>query len=308
MTEILNTNTHTDINPPQWFERFLPSYFHHYATLARLDRPIGIWLLLLPGWWGIVLASGGLFHMGLKSWTLIVLFGIGAIIMRAAGCVINDLWDRDLDKQVERTKARPLAAGTLNEKQAMVFLAGLLTVGLLILLTMNWTTIILGVLSIPLIVAYPYMKRITWWPQAFLGITFNFGALMGYSAVTGTLGFSALLLYAAGICWTLGYDTIYAHQDREDDAIAGIKSTARLFGEDSPRWVKSFYDLCAGFLVFAVLLQGSGLWGAIAILMACSHLLWQMTEWQPQDPASSLLIFRANRDFGLLVLLAVAFS
>ncbi len=281
---------------------------HPYATLARLDRPIGIWLLLLPGWWGIVLASGGLFHMGLKSWTLIVLFGIGAIIMRAAGCVINDLWDRDLDKQVERTKSRPLAAGTLNEKQAMVFLAGLLTVGLLILLTMNWTTIILGVLSIPLIVAYPYMKRITWWPQAFLGITFNFGALMGYSAVTGTLGFSALLLYAAGICWTLGYDTIYAHQDREDDAIAGIKSTARLFGEDSPRWVKSFYDLCAGFLVFAVLLQGSGLWGAIAILMACSHLLWQMTEWQPQDPASSLLIFRANRDFGLLVLLAVAFS
>lgn len=281
---------------------------HPYATLARLDRPIGIWLLLLPGWWGIVLASGGLFHMGLKSWTLIVLFGIGAIIMRAAGCVINDLWDRDLDKQVERTKSRPLAAGTLNEKQAMVFLAGLLTVGLLILLTMNWTTIILGVLSIPLIVAYPYMKRITWWPQAFLGITFNFGALMGYSAVTGTLGFSALLLYAAGICWTLGYDTIYAHQDREDDAIAGIKSTARLFGEDSPRWVKSFYDLCAGFLVFAVLLQGSGLWGAIAILMACSHLLWQMTEWQPQEPASSLLIFRANRDFGLLVLLAVAFS
>lgn len=281
---------------------------HPYATLARLDRPIGIWLLLLPGWWGIVLASGGLFHMGLKSWTLIVLFGIGAIIMRAAGCVINDLWDRDLDKQVERTKSRPLAAGTLNEKQAMVFLAGLLTVGLLILLTMNWTTIILGVLSIPLIVAYPYMKRITWWPQAFLGITFNFGALMGYSAVTGTLGFSALLLYAAGICWTLGYDTIYAHQDREDDAMAGIKSTARLFGEDSPRWVKSFYDLCAGFLVFAVLLQGSGLWGAIAILMACSHLLWQMTEWQPQDPASSLLIFRANRDFGLLVLLAVAFS
>lgn len=308
MTEILNTNTHTDIKPPQCFERFLPAYLHSYATLARLDRPIGIWLLLLPGWWGIVLASGGLFQMGLKSWTLIVLFGIGAIIMRAAGCVINDLWDRDLDKQVERTKARPLAAGTLNGKQAMVFLAGLLTVGLLILLTMNWTTIILGVLSIPLIVAYPYMKRITWWPQAFLGITFNFGALMGYSAVTGTLGFSALLLYLAGICWTLGYDTIYAHQDREDDALAGIKSTARLFGDDSPRWVKTFYDLCAGFLVFAVLLQGGGLWGAIAILLACSHLLWQLTEWQPKDSASSLRMFRANRDFGLLVLLAIAVS
>lgn len=308
MTEIVNTNTHTDIKPPQWFESLLPADLHPYALLARLDRPIGIWLLLLPGWWGIVLASGGLFHMGLKSWGLMLLFGVGAIIMRAAGCVINDLWDRDLDKQVERTKARPLAAGTLNEKQAMIFLAGLLSAGLLILLTMNWTTIILGVLSIPLIVAYPYLKRITWWPQAFLGITFNFGALMGYSAVTGTLGFSALLLYLAGICWTLGYDTIYAHQDREDDAMAGIKSTARLFGEDSRRWVKSFYDLCAGFLVFAVLLQGGGLWGAIAILMACSHLLWQMTEWQPEDPASSLRTFRANRDFGLLVLLAVAFS
>ncbi|MCB1591114.1 MAG: 4-hydroxybenzoate octaprenyltransferase [Alphaproteobacteria bacterium] len=308
MTETLNTNTHTDIKTPRWFEGFLPAYLRPYAYLARLDRPIGIWLLLLPGWWGIVLASGGIFGMNLKSWSLMLFFGLGAIIMRAAGCVINDLWDRNLDKEVERTKARPLAAGTITVKQAVIFLGILLLAGLLILLTMNRLTIILGILSLPLIVAYPYMKRLTWWPQAFLGITFNFGALMGYTAVTETLSLSCVLLYLAGISWTLGYDTIYAHQDREDDALAGIKSTARLFGNDSPLWVSRFYDGCAVFLVFAVLMQGNGLWGAIVTLMACAHLLWQMTEWKPGEASSSLSIFRSNRNFGLLVLLSIAFA
>ncbi|MBP7903802.1 MAG: 4-hydroxybenzoate octaprenyltransferase [Alphaproteobacteria bacterium] len=291
-----------------WIEERLPEKLRPFAYLARLDRPIGIWLLLLPGWWGVLLGSGGLFGMSLYSWFLIGLFGIGAVLMRAAGCVINDLWDRDLDKQVERTKNRPLAAGTVSRSQALVLLAGLLSISLVILLTMNRLTIVLGVLTIPLIVAYPLMKRVTWWPQAFLGITFNFGALMGYTAITGTLSFSCVFLYLAGICWTLGYDTIYAHQDKEDDALAGMKSTALLFGENSPKWVKRFYELTALFLVLAVLISSGSLWTSLLILAACSHLLWQITEWKSEDPASSLHIFRSNRDFGLLILLALLFG
>ena len=308
MTDTLNTNTHTDIKRLPWIEERLPEKLRPFAYLARLDRPIGIWLLLLPGWWGVLLGSGGLFGMSLYSWFLIGLFGIGAVLMRAAGCVINDLWDRDLDKQVERTKNRPLAAGTVSRSQAMCLLAGLLSISLVILLTMNRLTIVLGVLTIPLIVAYPLMKRVTWWPQAFLGITFNFGALMGYTAITGTLSFSCVFLYLAGICWTLGYDTIYAHQDKEDDALAGMKSTALLFGENSPKWVKRFYELTALFLVLAVLISSGSLWTSLLILAACSHLLWQITEWKSEDPASSLHIFRSNRDFGLLILLALLFG
>lgn len=308
MTDTVNTNTHTDIKRLPWIERHIPEEFRPYAYLARLDRPIGIWLLLLPGWWGIVLASGGFFGMSLYAWLVFILFGIGAIVMRAAGCVINDLWDRDLDKKVERTKERPLAAGTVNAKQAMSFLAGLLTAGLLILLSMNRLTVILGIMTIPLIIAYPLMKRLTWWPQAFLGITFNFGALMGYSAISGSIGISSLLLYLGGICWTLGYDTVYAHQDKEDDALAGMKSTALLFGSESGKWVKRFYELTTLLLVFAVLLTSGSLWTTILVLMASSHLLWQMTEWNPKDSASSLKIFRSNRDFGLLILLALGFG
>lgn len=308
MTDTVNTNNHTDIKRLAWIEERLPEKLRPYAYLARLDRPIGIWLLLLPGWWGIVLGAGGVFGMGLHAWFLVLLFGIGAVLMRAAGCVVNDLWDRDLDRQVERTKNRPLAAGTVNRSQALAFLAGLLVSSLLILLTMNRLTILLGFLTIPLILAYPLMKRLTWWPQAFLGITFNFGDLMGYTAVTGSLSFSCILLYAAGICWTLGYDTIYAHQDREEDALAGMKSTALLFGENSPKWVKRFYEMTTLFLVFAVLLQNGGLWTSMLILAACAHLLWQLTEWKPEDPASSLNIFRSNRDFGLLILLALGFG
>ena len=308
MTDTLNTNTHTDIKRLPWIEERLPEKLRPFAYLARLDRPIGIWLLLLPGWWGIVLGSGGLFGMSLYSWLLMGLFGFGAILMRAAGCIINDLWDRDLDKQVERTKNRPLAAGTVSRSQALVLLAGLLTLSLGILLTMNRLTIVLGVLTIPLIVSYPLMKRVTWWPQAFLGITFNFGALMGYTAITGTLSFSCVFLYLAGICWTLGYDTIYAHQDKEDDALAGMKSTALLFGENSPKWVKRFYELTALFLVLAVLISSGSLWTSLLILAACSHLLWQITEWKSEEPASSLHIFRSNRDFGLLILLALLFG
>ena len=246
--------------------------------------------------------------MNSGEWLLMALFAVGAISMRAAGCVINDLWDRDLDKKVERTKSRPLASGEVSAKEAILLLAGLLTISLIILLQMNWSTIFLGVVSIPLIIAYPYMKRLTWWPQAFLGITFNFGILMGWTAVTGTISIPCLLLYAAGICWTIGYDTIYAQQDKEDDALAGMKSTALLFGEQSPYWVKKFYEGTTFLMFFASILVTGSLFSAICVLLASSHLLWQMTDWNPKDDTNSLAIFKSNRDFGLLVTLAFGFG
>ncbi len=276
----------------------LPPSLAPYAYLGRFDRPIGIWLLLLPGWWSIMLASGGITRMDGRSTAIFALFGFGAVVMRAAGCVVNDLWDRRLDSQVERTKTRPLASGTVNVRNAFAFLFILLLIGFVILLQFNALTIFLGVLSLPLIAAYPLMKRITWWPQLFLGFTFNFGALMGWSAVTGTIGLPAVLLYAGGIFWTLAYDTIYAHQDKEDDALAGIKSTARLFGEKSRNYVAVFF--CITYvLLFAVSHN-------LFLIPAALHLTWQLYAWKPDDAVSSLRVFRSNRDFGILVLLGLA--
>lgn len=309
MTEPLKPETHTDIKRLVWIERILPAKLLPYASLARLDRPVGIWLLLLPGWWSIMLASGGIAGMGMREWSIFALFGIGAIVMRAAGCVINDLWDRDLDRQVERTRGRPLAAGTLTPKQGLVFLATLLLIGLIVLLQLNTTSIFLGFLTIPLIVLYPLMKRITWWPQAFLGLTFNFGALMGWSAVTGTLAAPAVLLYIAGIFWTIGYDTIYAHQDKEDDLMAGIKSTALKFGEKSRFWVAHFYGYALIFMLMATLYhtwEESIIAAVLLLLAGGGHMLWQLKTWRTDDPASALRIFKSNRDFGLIVLAAFA--
>jgi 4-hydroxybenzoate polyprenyltransferase len=297
----------SDINQEGLIDR-LPLWARPYALLARLDRPIGIWLLLLPGWWAIMLASGGLFAMTLHDWWIFILFGVGAIVMRAAGCVINDLWDRDLDAQVERTRQRPLAAGMLSPRQAMIFLVGLLVVGCVILIQMNFVTVLLGVISLPLVIAYPLMKRFTWWPQAFLGLTFNFGVLMGWSAITEIVGFSGLLLYAGAILWTLGYDTIYAHQDMEDDALAGIKSTALKFGEASKKYVAAF------FAAAWVLIAAAGITGAphsfvfLFLLPAAVHMGWQLWQWHRDDTASALRVFKSNRDFGLIVLAAFALS
>ncbi|HQX26334.1 MAG TPA: 4-hydroxybenzoate octaprenyltransferase [Alphaproteobacteria bacterium] len=289
---------HTDIKREGWIEKILPPVLRPYAALARLDRPIGIWLLLLPGWWAILLASNKPTRMDGEVWEFLVLFGIGAVVMRAAGCVVNDLWDRDLDRKVARTSLRPLASGEVTVRQAAVFLALLLCIGLVILLQFNALTIFLGVLSLPLIAIYPLMKRFTWWPQLFLGFTFNFGALMGWSAVTGSVDLPALLLYSGGIFWTLGYDTIYAHQDKEDDALAGIKSTALLFGEKSRGYVAAFFCI-ACILLFAAC-------QSLFLIPAALHLAWQLYAWKPDDAESSLRIFKSNRDFGILVLLGLA--
>ena len=303
MTHATDTTAgHTDIRAGDWIDRYLPVAWRPYARLARLDRPIGTWLLLLPCWWSIALAAPA------GSWPdlrLMALFGIGAVVMRGAGCTINDILDRHLDAKVERTKVRPIPSGQVTVKQAASFLAVLLLLGLVILLQLNATAIALGVASLFLVAAYPLMKRITWWPQAFLGLTFNWGALMGWAAVRSDLGWPAVLLYAGGILWTLGYDTIYAHQDRDDDAHVGIKSTALLFGNDSRRWVGSFY--AGAFILWLLALEPTGMfWGIFVPLAATGALMvMQVRGWDINDPADSLATFKAARLIGMALLVAI---
>ena len=281
-----------------WIER-LPPGWRDFATLARWDRPVGTWLLLLPCWWGQALADG------LPDLWLMLLFGIGALAMRGAGCTVNDLADRDFDRRVARTRNRPLAAGRLSVRAALLFVAGQALVGALVLLALNPFAAVVALFSLPLVVAYPFMKRITYWPQAFLGLTFNWGALVGYAAATGGLGWPALLLYAAGICWTLGYDTLYAHQDKEDDVLIGVKSTALLFGERTPVWVAGFYLAALLLLAAAAALAGKG-WGFWAALLPVAWLLLrQVRHLRLEDPADCLARFRSNRDVGLAVTAAL---
>lgn len=272
--------------------------------LARLDRPIGTWLLLLPCWWSLTLASGGLFRMTMQHWAYALLFALGALIMRGAGCVINDLWDRKLDAAVARTQSRPLASGTVTVLRALLFLASLLSAGLLILLQFNVPTIVIAACSLALVITYPLMKRVTWWPQLFLGFTFNWGALVGWTAVTGEIALPALLLYVGGVFWTLSYDTIYAHQDKEDDALVGIKSTARLFAENSKKWVGTFFILALAFFTVAKLMTAGFAPALALLLLPAAHAAWQIKKWDMDNNRSSLGMFKANRDFGLLLLLA----
>jgi 4-hydroxybenzoate polyprenyltransferase len=293
---------HTDIKQKGWVE-IIPSSIRPYIYLTRLDRPIGAWLLLLPGWWAILLAGG------LDEWKTLTLFAIGALIMRSAGCIINDLWDRDLDKQVERTKSRPLANGDLSIRQACTCLIILLLLGFLILLQFNPLTILLGIISILLIVAYPLMKRITWWPQAFLGLTFNFGALMGWTAVTGELSWQAWALYASGFFWTLGYDTIYAMQDRNDDMMIGIKSSARFLTEyyKGPIVIPlyGFYILHFTLLIGAIFSMIEPSWTALLIIVPLGHLIWQVRTLDISNPKNSLQRFKSNQYYGLMVCMMI---
>lgn len=303
MTDTLNNKEHTDIKRLTRLESILPASARPYLYLLRLDRPVGVWLLLHPCLWSIALATGGINNFTLGTCITISLFVLGAIIMRGAGCVINDLWDRDLDKMVERTKNRPLASGVISVKQGLAFLATLLLIGFIILLQFNYTTILLGCLSLPFIIAYPLMKRITWWPQTFLGLTFNFGALMGWAAVTGAIEAPAILLYIGGIFWTIAYDTVYAHQDKEDDAMAGIKSTARLFKENSKKWVSGFFVM-ALFLFAAAIITANGITPATALIgLPAAHATRQMQKWNPEDNDSSLQTFKSNMLFGLTMLI-----
>lgn len=297
--------THTDIKHEGWISK-LPLSWQPYAILMRLDRPIGWWLLLLPGWWSIILGASQLEEAGGDVIRLMIYFFIGAVLMRGAGCIINDIWDRDLDKQVERTANRPLASGQVNLFQACVLLFFLLFTSFIILLQTSFVTIGLGFLSLFFIATYPYMKRITWWPQAFLGVTFNFGALMGWGAITHSLGLAPFLLYIGAFFWTMGYDTIYAHQDKEDDALVGIKSTARLFGDHSKIWVSVFYALALVLITLSVFVAGASIiWLSIFALPAM-HVIWQIAQWDMDEAQSSLHIFKSNRDFGLMITASIA--
>ncbi|WP_240002597.1 4-hydroxybenzoate octaprenyltransferase [Oleisolibacter albus] len=293
---------HTDIRQGSWVDRWLPRAWRPYALLARLDRPIGTWLLLFPCWWSIALAAPAGHWPDLR---LMALFALGAVVMRGAGCTVNDILDRKLDAQVERTRVRPIPSGAVTTTQALAFLLAQLLVGLMILLQLNPVSIVLGAASLLLVFTYPLMKRITWWPQAFLGLTFNWGALLGWAAVRGSVELPALLLYAGGILWTLGYDTIYAHQDKEDDARIGVRSTARLFGDSSKRWVGGFY--VGAFLCWLAAVEPVGMLGTMLVPLAVTAalLITQVRGWDPDDPADSLSMFKASRFVGWALLIAI---
>jgi 4-hydroxybenzoate polyprenyltransferase len=291
---------HTDIVATGWVAR-LPRSWLPYLLLARVDRPIGVWLLFLPGLWGILLAGSP----PAETIRLILLFAIGSLVMRSAGCVVNDLWDRDLDRQVARTAGRPLASGMLRPRHAVLFLAILLLAGLLVLLQLNRLAQMLGVASLLLVALYPLAKRITWWPQLVMGFTFGFGAPLGYTAGAGHLGAAWATLYGAAILWDLGFDTIYAHQDREDDALVGIGSTARLFGDRTAPFLAACYTGSIALLALAGWLAGLHTWFYLALLLPAFLLGRQVVLLDIHDPALCLRLFRANREAGLAAGLAI---
>lgn len=291
---------YTDIQTGGWVAR-LPAGWRPYVLLMRLDRPIGAWLLFLPGLWAFALAAPS-WAEGLR---LTLLFGLGAVLMRGAGCVVNDLWDRDLDRRVERTRGRPLASGAVTPRQAALFLLALLLVSLLILLQLNAAAIALGVLSLVPVVLYPLAKRVTDWPQAMLGLTFGWGAPMGHAAATGGVDAVTAALYLAAIVWILGYDTIYAHQDREDDAIVGIRSTALRFGARTRPFLAACYAMTLALLAVTGWLAGLSWPFYVALALPAALLARQVLTLDIRDQAHCLRLFKANREVGLAVALAL---
>jgi 4-hydroxybenzoate polyprenyltransferase len=293
-----------------WVDTIAPEFSRPYLRLSRADRPIGTWLLLIPCWWGLVLAMLWTQTPRWEDLWIAIGCAFGAFLMRGAGCTWNDITDRDFDAQVERTRSRPIPSGQVSVKGALVWMVVQALLGLAILLTFNWAAIAMGVLSLLPVAVYPFAKRFTWWPQVFLGLAFNWGALLAWVAHTGTLNLPAILLYLAGIAWTLFYDTIYAHQDTEDDALIGVKSTARLFGDNTAKWLK--YFLVATVILFAlavietVLDRGSIL--ALVLALAAPwamgwHMAWQLRGLDTEDNAKLVHLFRSNRDTGLIPLI-----
>ena len=287
-----------------------PRWMRPYLRLARLDRPIGSWLLLMPCWWSVALANVAARDPMPNVWH-VVLFFIGAFAMRGTGCTWNDIVDRDIDAKVERTRSRPLPSGQVTLAQAFAFLVAQALVGLLVLVQFNGFAIATGIASLVIVAVYPFMKRITYWPQIVLGLAFSWGALMGWAARFGTLEWPALALYAGSIAWVIGYDTIYAHQDREDDALIGIKSTALLFGARTKPMLSAFYALAIVLIAAAGYGAGGGALFAFGLAAFAGHLAWQVWQLDIDDPDWCLRLFKSNRDAGLflfagLVLDAVA--
>jgi 4-hydroxybenzoate polyprenyltransferase len=282
-----------------WVDGVAPAWARPYLRLARLDRPIGSWLLLMPCWWSVGLAA---VHAGsqVNLWHLLLFF-IGAFAMRGAGCTWNDIVDRDLDARVERTRSRPIPSGQVTVASAAAFLLLQALVGLAVLLQFNRFTIYVGFASLAVVAIYPFMKRITYWPQIVLGLAFSWGALMGWPATFARLDLPALLLYAGAISWVIGYDTIYAHQDREDDALIGIKSTALLFRERTKPMLALFYALAVALIALAGWSAGAGLLFALGLLAFATHLAWQIARLDVDDPIDCLVVFKSNRDAGLIL-------
>ena len=301
MSEIGNTSE-SDIPRGGWVDQWIPVWARPYIRLARLDRPIGSWLLLFPCWWSIALATPD--PLTAEFWGLFVLCGIGAVVMRGAGCTYNDICDRNFDAQVARTRDRPLPSGEVTVRQAVAFMVTLITLATAILLSFNWFAIGVGVASVALVLIYPLMKRVTFWPQFFLGLAFNWGAFLGWAAVRGELALPALLLYVGGIMWTLGYDTIYAHQDRRDDIHAGIKSTARRFGLGSKPWLYTFYVGAIALFGLAGYTAGLSWPFCFGLVLSAVQLLWQVANVDLDDAKDCLRKFKSNRLFGWLIFAA----
>ena len=282
-----------------WVDSLAPARARPYLRLARLDRPIGSWLLLIPCWWSAGLAAVAA-REAVSIWH-VVLFFIGAFAMRGAGCTWNDIVDRDLDRMVERTRSRPIPSGQVSVAAAAVFLVVQALVGLAVLLQFNRFTIAVGFASLVVVAIYPFMKRVTYWPQIALGFAFSWGALMGWAAVFARLDWPAYLLYAGSIAWVIGYDTIYAHQDREDDALIGIKSTALLFGQRTKPMLAVFYALAVALLALAGWGAGAGIVFSLGLFAFAAHLSWQIRRLDIDDPVNCLAVFKSNRDAGLIL-------
>jgi len=286
-----------------WVDGVAPEWSRPYLRLARLDRPIGSWLLLLPCWWSAGLAAVAA-RQQVDLWH-VVLFFIGAFAMRGAGCTWNDIVDRDLDKRVERTRSRPIPSGQVSVRAAAAFLVLQAVVGLAVLLQLDRFAIAVGIASLAIVAVYPFMKRFTYWPQIGLGLAFSWGALMGWAATFGRLDPPAYLLYAGAIAWVIGYDTIYAHQDREDDALIGIKSTAILFGARTKPMLIICYALAVVLIALAGWLAGGGVLFTVGLVAFAAHLAWQIVRLDIDDPLNCLAVFKSNRDAGLILFAAL---
>jgi len=297
-----------DAPPDNWVDRSAPTFSRPYLRLSRVDRPIGTWLLYVPCLWGLALAVLATDSYSARDLWTIVASGLGALLMRGAGCTWNDITDRDIDGSVARTRSRPIPSGQVTVRAALIWMVAQAILAFLILLTFYSTAIILGILALIPVAVYPFAKRFTWWPQLFLGLAFNWGALLVWAAHTNSIGPVPIVLYLAGIAWTLFYDTIYAHQDAEDDALIGVKSTARLFGEDSRKWLRFFMTVTIILFGLAVVLAASDR-SVLSLMIAIGgpwalgwHLTWQLTRFDPDDSGGLLRIFRSNRNAGLIPL------
>lgn len=296
-----------DATPDNWVDRYAPVTLRPYLKLMRADRPVGTWLLLWPCFWSITLAAPlgtglpGLRHLYLPEPGTLLLFAVGAFVMRGAGCTINDILDHKFDAQVARTRSRPIPSGAVTVKQALAFLIGLCLVGLVVLLQFNWFAVLLGTSSLVLVGLYPLAKRVTYWPQAVLGLTLNWGALLGWAAVTGSLSLPPVLLYVGCMFWTIGYDTIYAHQDKDDDAPLGLKSTALKFGEQTKPWLVAFYSGAILLFALAGFSADIGWIFYLGLSIGGWHLMRQITRTKLDNPARCLAVFKSNRDFGAII-------